>query len=487
MEKFYITTAIAYTNGSPHMGHILEFVQADVIARHRRQKGADVFFLTGTDEHGTKIYRKAQEQQKDVKEFVDSIAQEFINLKDENILNLSWNDFIRTSDQKNHWPGVYKIWQELEKSGDIYPHNYSGLYCVGCEAFVTEKDLVDGKCPDHQKEPELVEEKNYFFKLSKYADEIEKAIESDEVKIIPQSRKNEILSFIKEGVKDISVSRPKEKLPWGIPVPNDQEQVIYVWLDALTNYISAIGYGKENEVEKFNYYWPADVQLIGKDILRFHAVIWLGMLLSAKLPLPKNIIAHGFITSNGQKMSKSLGNVIDPVELIKKYGTDSIRYYLLREIPSQDDGDYSEQKFKERYNGELANGLGNLYARVLTLAQKAEFEISKDEFENHQWHKNCEQVQLSVDQKMNEYKFHEALGFIWSLVNTGDGIMTAEKPWENLNNKKDTIIKMLITLKNIAQMLEPFLPKTAQKISKSIDSSDEIIKIEKVENLFPRL
>jgi len=327
-NKFYVTTAIDYVNAAPHIGHALEKIQADVLARLARTSNDEVYFLTGADEHGSKIFKAANEAKNKPQEFVDKNSTLFKELKSQ--LNLSWNDFIRTTDRERHWPAVAKLWKKLAEMGDLYQKKYKGLYCVGHEAFVTEKDLTDGKCADHQKEPELIEELNWFFKLSKYSDRIKKIIETDEIIIRPISRKNEMLSFINRGLEDVSFSRPSKDLPWGIPVPGDESQNIYVWADALTNYLSAIGY----ESSKFNFdkYWPANVHVIGKDILRFHAAIWPGMLLSAGLALPKAIYVHGFITIDGRKISKSVGNIIAPSTLVDKYGSDAVRYYLLREI-----------------------------------------------------------------------------------------------------------------------------------------------------------
>ncbi|PJB98939.1 MAG: methionine--tRNA ligase, partial [Candidatus Nealsonbacteria bacterium CG_4_9_14_0_8_um_filter_36_17] len=362
-KKFYITTSIAYTNTPPHIGYALELIQADVLARYHRILGKKVFFLTGTDEHGQKVVKAAEEAEKEPKEFTDKITARFKLLT--KVLNLSNTDFIRTTDEKRHWPVAREVWLKLKENGDIYKKNYKGLYCVGCEAFITKKDLINGKCKIHQKEPEVVEEENYFFRLSKYSKQIKEIIKKDNVKIIPEERKNEMLNFVSQGLEDVSFSRPRKDLKWGIPVPDDNSQTIYVWADALINYISALDYPNG---ENFKKYWPADVHCLGKDILRFHSTIWLGMLLSLGLELPKNIFVHGFITSNGQKMSKSLGNVIDPFELVKKYGTDAVRYFLLREITPTEDGDFTYEKFEARYNSDLASGLGNLVARVLTLA-----------------------------------------------------------------------------------------------------------------------
>ena len=373
-KKFYITTSIAYTNAPPHIGFAQEVVQADALARYHRLLGENVFFLTGTDENGAKVAKAAEEAGQSPKEFVDEISKKFKALRD--ILNLSNDDFIRTTDQKRHWPTVKNIWLELKENGDIYKKKYKGLYCVGCEAFVKENDLVDGKCPIHEKNPEVIEEENYFFCLSKYQNQLKKIIRAEKIKIIPETRKNELLSFITQGLEDVSCSRSREKLGWGIPVPKDNTQTIYVWLEALVNYLSALNHTTNGD--KFKKFWPSDVHCIGKDIfIRFHGSLWPAMLLSLKLDLPKTIFVHGFITVNGQKMSKSLGNVIDPLELVKKYDTDPVRYFLLREIPPTEDGDFTYQKFEARYNSDLASGLGNLVARVLTMAKKLKTQNSK--------------------------------------------------------------------------------------------------------------
>ncbi len=444
MSKFYLTTSIAYVNAPPHIGYALELTQADVIARWRRQQGDDVFFLTGTDEHGAKIARAAAEAGKTPRQLVDENAARFQALKD--ILNISWDDFIQTSDQKRHWPNVIEVWQKLAGAGDIYKKNYQGLYCVGHEAFVTEKDLENGLCRDHQTKPEIIEEENYFFRLSKYAPLVAERIKSGQLKIVPQHRANEILSFISQGVEDISFSRPRKDLQWGIPVPGDETQTIYVWADALTNYL----YPKDR--------WPADVHFIGKDILRFHALYWPAMLLSAGLSLPKTIFVHGFIMVEGKKMSKSLGNVIDPVELVNKYGADAVRYYLLREIPAVDDGDFSIKKFEERYNADLANGLGNFSARVLALAGiDANIRINANDMNKYA------NTKIVVEQKLSQFKFNEALAAIWDLIASGDKFINDNKLWETKDQQK--IGEVLAILDAVADLIQPFLPATAEKIS----------------------
>jgi len=464
-QKFYITTSIAYTNANPHLGFSLETIHADVLARYHRQLGDDVLFSTGTDEHGIKIANAAYKQNQSPKIFTDRLANKFQDLG--KILNLSNNDFIRTTDKKRHWQSVKKVWFKLKKNKDIYKKKYKGLYCVGCETFITEKDLVKGKCPIHQKEPEVIEEENYFFRLSKYSKEIEKIIKSDKLRIIPKSRKNEILGFIKQGLKDVSFSRLRKNLKWGIPVPDDKSQTIYVWGDALVNYLSVLDYAQNSK--KFKKFWPADVQCIGKDILKFHCAIWPGMLLSLGIDIPKNMFVHGFITSNGKKMSKSLGNVIDPFELVEKYGTDAVRYFLLREISPTQDGDFTEKKFNQRYEADLAKGLGNLTARIITLAQTF-FAQSLISNKTH-----SSKVQTKIDKTQNNYKaflddfkFNKALEDIWKLISFCDQYIEKKQPWKKSNTQCSVIYDLLFALANIAQMLQPFLPETSEKIFKQL-------------------
>jgi len=467
MKKYYVTTSVAYTNAFPHVGFALELIQADVLARYNRSLNKDVFFLTGTDEHGAKIVKAAKKAGKEPKEFVDEIAQKYKELK--HPLNLSNNDFIRTSDQKRHWPVVQDIWLKLKKNDDIYKKKYKGLYCSGCEAFITKKDLKDGKCAIHKKEPEAVEEENYFFRLSKYSDKIKKLIEKEEIKIVPETRKNELLGFLKQGLKDISFSRPSKDLKWGIPVPDDSSQTIYVWNDALVNYLSALDKNK---------YWPADVHCIGKDILKFHGLIWSAMLLSLGLPLPKTIFVHGFISVDNQKMSKSLGNVIDPFKLVEKYGTDAVRYYLLREIPSTEDGDFSYNKFEARYNADLAGGIGNLLARVRSMAEKTGFEQSQS------IKKEIEKTQKKYKKALDEFKFNKALESIWELIGYCDKYIEDKKPWQGKSDK--VLGDLLYALDNIAVLLKPFLPETSERILKEIERKDKF-KNKKGKVLFLRI
>lgn len=477
MEKFYITTSIAYTNAPPHIGFALESVQADVLARYNRSLKKDVFFLTGTDEHGTKIVKAAKAAGKNPKEFVDEISDKFQKLGQ--LLNLSNSDFIRTTDQKRHWPVAEKAWLKLKKNNDIYKKEYQGFYCSGCEAFVKERDLKKGKCPIHLAKPEKISEENYFFKLSKYLGEVKKSIASGKLRIIPEARKNEILSIIDQKPEDVSFSRPSEKLKWGISVPKDGTQTIYVWADALINYISALDYPNG---KKFKKYWPADIHCIGKDILKFHALIWPAMLLALKIKLPKAIFVHGFINVNGQKMSKSLGNVVDPFELVKKYKTDAVRYYLLREIPSTEDGDFTYEKFEARYNSDLAGGIGNLLMRAKTMADSKISQGLKIEIENKnsKLKKEIKRVEKSYVKALEDLKFNEALKAVWELIGFCDKYINDTKPWQKEKGNEKIISDVLFALEKIANLLESFLPDTSKKISGQLNGKPK-------EALFPRI
>jgi len=478
-DKFYVTTPIYYVNDKPHIGHAYTSIAADFLARLYRASGKETYFLTGTDEHGQKNVEAAENAGKTLEELSNKNSESFRALKE--TLNLSWNDFIRTSDKKKHWPGAEELWKKIEANGDIYENEYEGLYCVGCEAFVTEKELVDGLCTIHKKKPAFLKEKNLFFRLSKYGNEIASKIESGELRILPEVRKNEILSLIKSGLRDVSFSRPKEKLSWGIPVPGHDDQTMYVWCDALSNYITAVGFGRDEG--EFKKWWPAEVHIIGKDILRFHAAIWPAMLLSAGLPLPKSIYVHGFITVEGEKMSKSLGNVIDPTDLVKRYGADATRYYLLREIPSQEDGDFSIERFEERYRSDLANGLGNFASRVSTLAEEAgEFNgLSVDkEIESE-----IEDVRKNVKSATDDFRLHEAIAAAWGLIHFGDGYVDLKKPWENKD--RQAIFNLVVLLDNIASLVYPVVPAAAEKITGAISWDGAKLRVKKIEPLFPRL
>lgn len=475
-EKFYITTAIAYVNAPPHLGHALEFIQTDTIARYKRMMGFDVHFLTGTDEHGVKIYNTARKKGMKPKELVNENAAHFKALKKH--LNLSNDDFIQTSDRKRHWPACQKLWKKLEEAGDIYEQEYEGLYCEGCELFMKETELVDGKCPIHKKEPVSSKERNYFFRLSKYSERIVELIESGKLKLIPENRQAEFLNMAREGLTDVSFSRPRDVLPWGVDVPGDPEQVMYVWCDALTNYMSAVGYAEETA--QFKKYWPADVHAIGKDIVRFHAGYWIGMLLSAGVELPKSILIHGFITHNGEKMSKTLGNVVDPVGMVEKYGTDALRYYLLREIPTGRDGDFSDELFIERYNSDLANNLGNLVNRLHTL-------ISRNDIDDFTFDKDFEDYKEKTDAiwkeyvaDMKTYDLHEAVHHVWRLVDFCNKQLEDEKPWALMKTAPEkgraVLCNLLEVLRHISIMVSPFIPEASQKMRRQLGLPMEIVK-----------
>jgi len=455
MAKFYLTTAIPYVNAKPHIGHVLEFVQCDVIARYHRLIGDDTCLLSGADENAVKNVQAAEAAGKSIQEFVDENTKYFLELA--KVFNIKIDVFQRGSDQEKHFPSSQKLWELCAKNGDIYEKEYEGLYCVGCELFYSESELNEnGECQFHPgKKIQKVAEKNYFFRLSKYHDEIVKLVSSDAIKITPQERKNEVLGFLKEPLQDISISRTNERAKnWGVPVPGDDSQRMYVWFDALNIYQSGIGFGWDEKL--YEKWWPADVHVIGKDITRFHAMYWPAFLLSAGLPLPKQLYIHGFITSEGQKMSKTVGNVIDPFAFVEKYGVDAVRYYLLREIPSGKDGDISDSRFKEVYNADLANGLGNLISRVAKLCQGLTFTKSA-------------KPELSAEYKkeLEQFKFDTILASIWSQVHQLDQYMNQEKPWEIKEDPKklSKILQVAVDhLRQIGQELQPFLPETAEKI-----------------------
>jgi len=471
--KFYVTTSIVYTNAPPHIGFALELLQADVLARHARAQGKPVIFSTGTDEHGGKVAEKAAEKSQTPKQFVDEISQLYRDLAVD--LNISNDRFIRTTDD-GHKKRAQIIWGKLKD--DIYKSTYSGWYCQGCESYVTEPvyKANNGVCPHHNRKYEKLEEENYFFKLSSYIPQVKKAIESDELRVIPVSRKHEILNIIEEGVEDISISRPKEKLAWGIPVPGDDNQVMYVWVEALSNYLTVVGYP---EYQDFKEFWPANYHIVGKDITKFHAIIWPSILIALGLPLPGTIYAHGFITVDDKKMSKSLGNVLAPKDIIDKYGVDAFRYFFLRHIPSQGDGDFNWNRLEEVYNGELANELGNLVSRTAAMVTKyldgkvaikpAKHDISR------------------YERAIFDCRFDKALEEVWVSVHSLNQYIDEQKPWAvakdgDTEHVREILSYQVATLIQIADLLTPFLPDTAKKI-KGVFEGDEITPIPP---LFPR-
>lgn len=470
-KKFYVTTPIFYPNANLHLGHAYVTTLSDTLARYHRLMGEKTYFLTGSDENAQTVVRGAQKAGKDFKEFVDEkVEKNFKPLFKS--LNISNDQFIRTSDEQVHWPGAIALWKKLEAAGDIQKKEYEGLYCVGHEAFMTEKELVDGKCPDHGTTPERTKEENYFFRLSKYTDAIRQRIESGELLILPDSRRNEILSLLNQGLQNVSFSRPKSKVPVGIPVPGDDSQVMYVWCDALSNYITALGYGRDDALYK--EFWPG-VHIVGKDILRFHAAIWPAMLLSAGEPLPKSIVVHSMILSGGRKMSKTLGNIIDPQELLAQYGTDAVRYFLIRHISPFEDGDITPESFKDAYNADLANGLGNLASRIMQLAQThLQGPVAL------QWRALPEEFTGA----MEHFEVNKAAEYVWQRIAALDQKITETEPFRVVKTDpekgKAIITELVAELAYIDQMLEPVIPQTSKKII------DAIIANKKPENLFPR-
>jgi len=458
-KNYYLTTTLPYVNAEPHIGFALEMVQADVLARYYRLLNHDVFFNTGTDEHGLKIYRKALEEKKEPQKYVDEYAAKFDQLK--KALNLSYNSFIRTTDQ-HHLKAAKEFWKRCQKNGDIYKAKQKIKYCVGCELEKTDSELVDDQCPIHpNKKIEIINEENYFFRFSKYQKPLLDFYKKNPDFVVPAFRYKEIKKFVEKGLKDFSISRLKSKLPWGVEVPGDSDHVIYVWFDALINYISAIGWPEKSD--EFNKWWPG-VQIAGKDNLRQQTAIWQAMLISAGLPNSKQILIHGFITSDGQKMSKSLGNVIDPFEVVRKYGADATRYYLLKEIHPFKDGDFTYKRFEEVYNSDLANGLGNLVQRVAKLCQKAKLDASK-------FKPKKSDLNSAIANHLEKFEFNQALEIIWKYISTLDKYIERKRPWEKSGNESKKILGNIIkgvesgeSLLEIAHLLKPFLPETADTI-----------------------
>lgn len=482
--KYYITTAIPYVNAAPHIGHALEFIQTDAIARFHRILGKDVFFLTGSDENAQKNVISAEKAGIDVQRLVDVNTQEFKDLLRK--LNISNDDFIRTTDKERHWGGVKKLWELCKKNGAIYKKSYTGLYCVGCEAFVTDKDLENGLCPEHLKPPEEISEENYFFSLSSYQTILKELIETDKFKIVPQSRKNEVLSFINSGLEDFSISRPSSRMKgWGIPVPDDDGQIVYVWYDALANYITALGLDTDDE-SKFKKYWPADLHVIGKGIIRFHAVYWPAMLLSADLPLPKTVFAHGYITVDGQKMSKSLGNVINPADMVGKYGSDALRYFMLREIPPFSDGDFSERALVQRFNSELVANFSNLYYRITSFIESNfSGEFSKMEQLGDTEKELKELFRGKVEEYkrlMEELRLNEALSIVMELSSHLNKYFQDKKPWVTIKEDeiecRRTIGFSIELLKIILNLFYPFIPEASEKGLENIGLKPDLEKLE---------
>lgn len=474
--KFYLTSAIPYVNAAPHIGHAQEFVYSDVIKRYHQLLGEDVKYLCGADENALKIIQAAEKATTEPQKFTDIHQQEFLDVAAK--LNVHFDVWQRGTDREHHFPSAQKLWKLCADNGDIYKKSYEGLYCVGCEQFYTPDELdKNGECFEHPgKKLEIVKEENYFFKLTKYQDFIEQLLTNDELMVYPQYRKNEALGFVKKGLEDFSISRTKERAKgWGVPVPDDPNQIMYVWFDALNIYQTGIGFGwDEKEYKKWA---PQDVMVIGKGISRFHAIYWPAILQSAKLKVPKKLFIHGYMTVDGAKMSKTVGNVIDPVAVIAKFGTDAVRYYLLKEIPSYSDGDYSERRFKEVYNADLANGLGNLVARVARLASKVT--LAEPEVLDFN-----EVAPADYRSALDEFRFNDALAIVWEKIKSSDKLIDEKEPWK-LDDAalKEFISGIVPDIREIALLLQPFLPETSDKILTQFSQA----KIIPQSPMFPRL
>ncbi len=494
--KFYITTPIYYVNASPHIGHAYTTIAADCLARYYRGQGHDVHFLTGTDEHGQKIQKAAAQHGLSPQEFTDRISPKFQQLW--KTLDISNDDFIRTTEPR-HIAGVQKFWEVLQARDEIYEGEYGGWYCVPDETFWMESQLVGGKCPDCGRPVEFIKEKNYFFKLSKYQGWLLQYLKDHPTFVFPQTRYNEVVGFLENNtLTDLCVSRPKSRLNWGIEVPFDKEHVTYVWFDALVNYISAIGY--VDDKAKFEHFWPADVHMMAKDIIRQHAIYWPIMLKAAGLPLPKHIVAHGWWKMGEVKMSKSLGNVVDPVEMVRKYGVDAFRYFLMRDVPFGGDGNFSTESFEKRFNGDLANDLGNLVHRTSNMILKyADGKIPGDVLESkflkQETQNNKERGEFvytpyasKATRCMEEWKFNESLDFTWQIIGDANRYVDRIKPWElkKAGKKEDVeeFLKVMIAfIRSAARAIEPFMPSTSEKIRAQFNGDSITIG----EPLFPRL
>lgn len=507
LKNFYVTTAIHYANAKPHIGHAFENVLADVLYRYNKDLlGHKSYFLTGTDEHGQKIKEKGIEQgYENTQEFVDQNVEYFKELNKAGAIDSS--RFIRTTDAY-HKKGAQEFWKKLEEKGDIYKAKYNGLYCVGCEDFYMEKDLNEGRiCPIHLKEVTMIEEENYFFKLSNYSDQIKKLIETDTVKVRPESRKKEILAMLNDGLKDVSFSRQVDKMDWGVPVPGDEDHVMYVWCDALTNYVTALGYGNDEENLLVDF-WPVDKHIIGKDILRFHAGVWIGMLLSAEMPLPLEICVHGFITSNGHKMSKSLGNVIDPMEFLDNFGADVVRFFLIREIPTGDDGDFNHDRFRVVYESDLQNNYGNLLSRTVSMVNKyldgkVDLGVIGDGLKFNFQGLYQDIYEKYVDGMMN-FEMKKSVESVLKFLSALNQYVEDKKPWAL--HKEGSVSELEIVMADLvyglvlaSRMLYPVIPSKSKKALEFLGvESNQILNFqtelvgnlevaEKIEPLFPRL
>lgn len=467
-KKLYITTAIPYVNGTPHIGNALDYLLADIWSRYQKQNGYEVRFQVGTDEHGNKIAAKATELGLDPKTYTDKMYVNFENLMKK--VGAEYTDFIRTTDE-HHVAAVQYIWKQLKPY--LYKDTYSGWYCMGHEAFFTDKEVqaTSGVCPDHQTPYQQVSEENYFFKTSAFTEKIKEAITNGTMEIVPEFRKKEFLELIKDGLADVSVSRPKKSLTWGIPVPDDPDQIMYVWLDALANYITVIGY--PDRPDEYKAYWPADVEVIGKDILRFHAGIWPAMLLGIGLELPKRLLVHGFINVGGAKISKTVGNTVDPNEIIDQYGVDAFRYFFSRHIPTLDDGDFTWERFESTYNGELGNDLGNLIQRLANMVTRYQSGVVSESMQT-------EHDMTAYHRAMDALEFNKAMDEVWNKIRSLNQYIDSVKPWEIAKRREkdpeadahlgEVLGYSVAALLQVGDLLVPFMPSTAQTIHAIFDT-----------------
>lgn len=484
MEKFYLTTPIYYASGPPHIGHTFSTLYADVITRWLKNKRKDAFFSAGLDEHGAKIAEAAKKNGQEPQEFTDEIAEQY--KKAWGAMGIEYSDFIRTTSEK-HKKGVLAFLEKLRAKGDIYESEYEGLYCVGCENFILERNLVNGLCQDHLISPQKIKEKNYFFRLKKYLPEIKNKIENDEIKIIPASRKNEALGMIESGIEDFSITR--EGLKWGIPYPFAKNQTIYVWADALLNYLTVLDYP---DGENFRKFWPADLHIIGAEINKFHSIFWPAMLMSAGLPLPKNIFVHGLLTVNGQKMSKTVGNIIDPMDMADKFGADAARYLLLSQFPAYEHSDVKAEEFAQKYNSDLANGVGNLFERSFTMM--VDFRGGVFSAKNGLEEKiklSAEKTGKNYENNFDNYKLYEVLVEVFAFIKNLDRYINDEKPWvlnKNKDEKLDVVLNtLLFGIEKIIAWMEPFMPSKMNEAKNYLAKLKKgELKIEDKLGLFPR-
>lgn len=483
-KKYYITTPLYYVNSNPHIGHAYTTMAADILARHLRAKNISVYMQTGTDEHGSNIEKTALDKKVPPQQWCDEISGHFKALW--KTLGINYDYFIRTTD-KEHVEAVQAVFEKLINTGDIYLGSYEGLYCKSCEAFYTESELQEGLCPVHHRPVEAVKEESYFFKLSKYQDALLKYYEEHPNFLAPSYRAKELINFVKAGLTDLSVSRTK--VAWGIPVKSNPKHTVYVWFDALLNYITGVGYNPEHINEQFNERWPADVHLVGKEIFRFHGVIWPAMLMALGVELPKKVYAHGWWTVNGDKMSKSTGNFIKAEDVVAEYGLDALRYFTFREVTFGQDGDFSMEAFRRRYNSDLANDLGNLFSRLINLINKNLTERLPENKEAKVYASFAD-LTAKIDKSIEELQFAETLETIWNAISNLNKIVAEKKPWEMAKSAPEQLPiflnEMLWCLRLMSKWIAPFMPATAEAMAKHLGNTKVIADGEKIQPLFPR-